>query len=211
MQIKRIARKCWRDKMADNLFSSDQAEYLKQHVKNISNSDLADLMNTCFGLSLTCRQINTYKKNHNLSSGLNGHFPKGHIPVNKGKKYPDMPRNIGMFKKGQKPHNYLPVGSERVNGDGYVDIKVADPHTWVGKHILIWESAHGKKPRGYVIIFADRNTKNFELDNLVLVQRTEFLIMNKRSLITQNTELTKSGLNLAKLYSKLNERKKKGK
>ena len=197
--------------MADNLFSPDQAEYLKQHVKNISNSDLAALMNKRFGLSLTPRQINHYKKNHHLSSGLNGYFPKGNIPVNKGNKYPDMPRNAGMFKKGQKPHNYLPVGSERVNGDGYVDIKVADPHTWVGKHILIWEAAHGKKPRGYVIIFADRNTKNFELDNLVLVQRTEFLIMNKRSLITQNTELTKSGLNLAKLYAKLNERKKKGK
>lgn len=197
--------------MADHLFSPDQAEYLKQHVKDISNSDLADLMNKRFGLSLTCRQINTYKKNHHLSSGLNGYFPKGNIPVNKGKKYPNMPRNAGMFKKGQKPHNYLPVGSERVNGDGYVDIKVADPHKWVGKHILLWEAAHGKKPRGHVIIFADRNTKNFDLDNLVLVQRTEFLIMNKRSLITQNTELTKSGLNLAKLYSKLNERKKKGK
>jgi len=90
--------------------------------------------------------------------------------------------------------------------DANVDIKVADPHTWLGKHILIWEAAHGKNPRGYIIIVADRNTKNFDLDNFVLVQRTEILIMNKRSIITQNTELTKSGLNLAKLYSKLNER-----
>lgn len=194
--------------MAGNLFSPDQAEYLAQHVQNISNSDLADLMNKHFGLSITRQQINAYKKNHHLRSGINSCFQKGHVPINKGKKYPGTPRNSGMFAKGNKVHNYLPVGSERVNGDGYVDIKVADPHTWVGKHILIWEKAHGKRPTGYAVVFADRNTRNFNLDNLILVKRDELLIMNKKSLITKSTDLTRSGLFIAKLCAQVNKRKR---
>ena len=32
------------------------------------------------------------------------------------------------FKKGHIPANYRPVGSERVNADGYIEVKVADPN-----------------------------------------------------------------------------------
>lgn len=193
------------------LLSNEQDKFLRNNVKNISNIDLADLMNKQFGLSLTSRQINTYKKNHKLCSGIITRFEKGHMPFNKGKKIQNMPRNSGMYKKGNKPHNYLPIGTERINGDGYIDVKVADPNKWVAKHVLIWEAAHGKKPKGAVIVFADQNYNNLNLDNLVLVDRKELLIANRKALIKNDTEITKSGLTLAKVYAELNERKKKKK
>ena len=73
-------------------------------------------------------------------------FKKGHVSHNKGKK---MPAEVyarcapTMFKKGNVTHNYKPVGSERVNVDGYVEVKVADPGKWRLKHRVIWEEAHG--------------------------------------------------------------------
>lgn len=85
------------------------------------------LFNAHFCLELSVKQIKAYKKNHGLNSGLDGRFNSGHTPFNKGKK------GLGgweptQFKKGNKPWNYLPVGPERVNGDGYVDTKIADPN-----------------------------------------------------------------------------------
>lgn len=52
-------------------------------------------------------------------------FSKGHIPQNKGKRMsPEVYEKVKgtMFKKGQDPINHRPVGSERVNVDGYVEI-----------------------------------------------------------------------------------------
>lgn len=40
-------------------------------------------------------------------------------------------------------------------------------------HVLVWERAFGKKPRGYQIHHRDNNKANFSLDNLLLVNQSE--------------------------------------
>lgn len=114
-----------------------------------------------------------------LSSVDNGHrFKKGHIPVNKGKQ---MPKHVyekaqaTMFRKGHIPVNHKPVGHERVNKYGYIDIKIAEPNKFVLKHRLIWEQAHGPIPKGYNVQFRDGNRQNCTLDNLYLISRLEQL------------------------------------
>ena len=103
-------------------------------------------------------------------------FKKGHVSHNKGKK---MPAEVyarcapTMFKKGNRTHNYKPVGSERVNVDGYVEVKVADPGKWRLKHRVIWEEAHGPIPRGHNVQFRDGNSQNLSLDNLYLISRAD--------------------------------------
>jgi hypothetical protein len=110
--------------------------------------------------------------------------------------------------KGHKPWNYKPVGTERTNTDGYVEIKTADPNKWRPKHIIIWEKANGPVPKGYVVIFADGNKQNVVLNNLLLISRKELAIMNKRGLIANSADLTKAGLTIADIYLKIGERKK---
>lgn len=187
-------------------FTSDQARFMKENVKGISNKELTDRFNAHFDTNLGINQIKTYKKNHKLSSGLNGQFKKNHVPFNKGKK------GIGgwkptEFKKGHIPKNYMPVGSERVNGDGYVDIKIADPNKWKCKHILIWEKNNGPIPKDHVVIFGDGNKRNFSPDNLILVSRQQLLILNRKKLIQKDIELTKSAVIITKVYQKMYERK----
>jgi hypothetical protein len=135
-------------------------------------------------------------------------FKKGMTPWNKGKK------GTGgweptQFKKGKMPWNYKPVGTERINTDGYVEIKIADPKTWKGKHIIIWEEANGPVPKGHVLIFADGNQQNVTVENLLLVSRRELAVMNKRGLISGDSELTKTGVVIADIYLKIGERKRK--
>jgi len=188
-------------------FTSEQAEFLKEHVCGRGNVELTEIFNAHFDLSLGLNQIKAYKKNHKLDSGLDGRFPTGHVPANKGVK------GAGgweptQFKKGGMPWNYKPVGSERVNSEGYVDIKIADPNKWRAKHVLAWEDASGPVPKGHVLIFGDGNKFNIELNNLILVSRKQLVRLNQLKLIGDNTELTRTGVIIADICNRIGERKK---
>lgn len=187
-------------------YTPEQAVFIKENVTGSSRKELTYMFNACFGLELGVNQITAYLKNHNLKNGLDSKFEPGHIPANKGK-------SVGgweptQFKKGNKPWNYQPVGSERINADGYVDIKVADPNKWKAKHILVWEAANGPVPQGHVVIFGDGNKLNLDLNNLILASRKQLVMLNKHKLIQNDAELTRTGIIVADIYCKIGERKK---
>lgn len=198
--------------MGRSLFAPGQVRFIEQHVSGRSSQELAELVNRRFNLKLTCAQIKSFKKNHKLSSGLDGRFTKGHVPANKGEKkwYPG--GEATQFQKGQMPHNYKPIGVERVNAEGYVDIKIQDGkahRNWRGKHLLVWEEHHGPVPRGHAVIFGDGNRRNFEPDNLILVSREQLAVLNKKNLIQHNAELTRTGIIIANVFRKISARKGK--
>lgn len=188
-------------------YTEAQANFIKENVKGTGTKELTEIFNNYFGLNIKDTSIRAFKKNHKLKSGVNCEFKKGHISHNKG-------THIGgweptHFKKGSKPHNYLPVGSERINGDGYLDIKVTEPNKWRGKHILVWEKINGPLQKGYCIIFGDKDRRNFEPNNLILVSRQQLQILNMNKLIQNDANLTKTGVIIADLYQKIRERKGK--
>ncbi|MCO7125095.1 HNH endonuclease [Sporolactobacillus shoreicorticis] len=190
------------------LLTPEQDQFLSDHVKGLGNAELTAILNENFGLTLTRQQVKTYKKNHGLSSGLTGHYKKGHVPANKGT------HNGGweptQFKKGHQPANYMPVGTEKMKSDGYMYIKIADPGKWRQKHRLIWEKANGRPiPKGHKLIFGDGDRLNFDLNNLILVTDKQMAILNRKGLIRNNAELTQTGIVLADLFSKMHERKRK--
>jgi HNH endonuclease len=90
-------------------------------------------------------------------------FPKGHVPANKGVKgisYPGM--EATQFKKGQMPYTWQPIGTLRINADGYLDRKVSDTRArgfsrrdWVPVHRLVWIEANGPVPEGHIVRFKD--------------------------------------------------------
>jgi len=83
---------------------------------------------------------------------------------------------------------------------------------WTLKHRIVWEQHYKKKiPRGSVIIFADGNKSNLSIENLICVTREELKILNKCRLISSVPELTKTGLNIAKIRIKLAELRKEKK
>lgn len=85
-------------------------------------------------------------------------FKPGLVPWNKGQHYQALGRSIGtQFKPGDRPHTWKPVGTLRVNADGYLQRKCSDtgypPRDWVAIHRLVWEAAHGPVPAGHVVVF----------------------------------------------------------
>lgn len=196
------------------LFTPEQEQFIQDNIKDTLITDLVEQVNNRFNLSITPKQLRYYTKNHNLTSGVCCQFAKGQTPINKGKKMsPEVYEIVKrtMFKKGHTPVNHRPVGSERVNVDGYVEIKVAEPNKWRLKHQVIYEAANGKIPKGHCLIFLDGNKANVSLDNLTLISRQELVRLNKDNLIFQNKEMTKAGINITKIKLAYLQRQKEAK
>ena len=103
-------------------------------------------------------------------------FQNGSVPLNKGKKVsPEIYAKMQptMFKKGQTPVNHRDVGSERVNVDGYIEIKVAEPNRWRLKHRVIWEQVNGVIPKGFNVQFKNHNPQDCRIENLYLISKAE--------------------------------------
>jgi hypothetical protein len=196
----------------DGLFTKEQKDFIKDNVHGISNQKLVDMVNQKFDLSISARQMKSWKNNRHLSSGLKG--SEGTEPPNKGTKgLFNVGGNKTSFKKGQKAQNYKPVGSERIDRDGYVLIKVTDEgpwhKRWRHKHKVLWEQANGPIPKGRCILFLDSNKLNLSLDNLHLITNSQLAILNRKNLISDHPEFTKTGIMIADIFGKIGERKRK--
>lgn len=109
---------------------------------------------------------------------------KGTIPPNKGKKLsPEMRAKLEptFFKKGNVPVNIVPIGTERITDDGYIEIKVKDcslQKNWKLKHRIVWEKHNGPIPKDYNVQFKDGNRQNVAIDNLYIISRRDQLKKN---------------------------------
>lgn len=154
-------------------FPEPIVRYIMANHVGIGPTEMTDKLNEEFGTGYTASQLNGYYRNHHLNSGLTGRFEKGHVPANKGKHPPTVGRMAEtQFKKGHLPHNTKPIGYERINKDGYVEVKVkmrpSSPlcnDNFAPKHRLIWEAVNGPIPKGHKLIFADGDKTNITLDN----------------------------------------------
>lgn len=192
-------------RISKRLTTPEQDEYMRANSAGKTGAELIQIMKDQFGITFTKAQIKAYKARKRINTGLTGRFEKGQIPPNKGKKMPKeayAKAQATMFKKGHRPANTRPVGSEQWRDDGYLWVKIKEPRTWRQKHVLVWEAANGPRPEGHKIIFADQDSDNFDLDNLILVHAAEHAVMCKRRLYSTNPELTKTGLTLARLILK---------
>ena len=138
------------------------------------------------------------KRNEELTDLFNKRFNMN-INVKQIKKF----KNAHHISSGFKSCN-LPVGSERIV-HGYIMVKTAEPNIWIDKQRLIYENVYGKIPLGHRVIFADNNKNNFDIDNLILVTDTQALIMNKNNLRFIDSDLTKTGVIIAKLIDEINK------
>lgn len=190
-------------------WSDEEKEYLKKITPGHHYVEIANMMNKEFDREFTVNQIKGAIGRYKLNTGFNGRFKKGNVPHNKGKKglyYKGCEKT--WFKKGQAPINHKPVGSERIDLDGYTLIKVAEPNKWQLKHRVIYEKAYGLIPPNMAVIFLDKNKRNFNINNLALVSREELAIINKNNFIKENAALSRAGVNVAKVKNKINKLKK---
>lgn len=86
-------------------------------------------------------------------------FKPGQTPWNKGTHFVAGGRSAETrFRKGQKPHTTLPLGSYRINPDGHLQRKVAEASgsnskRWRNVAELVWVAANGPVPPKHIVVF----------------------------------------------------------
>ncbi|MDI9412754.1 MAG: HNH endonuclease signature motif containing protein [Bacillota bacterium] len=190
------------------LFPAEIFYYILENYRGVGPKEMMERLNSKFGTEYSHQQLKSFYNNRKLNSGLDGRFKPGRVPHNKGTRGLHKGGEATQFKKGNLPHNYQPVGTVRVNSEGYIDIKIADPNVWKGKHILVWEQHNGPVPEGHCVIFGDRNRRNFDPENLILVSRAQLARLNQNGLIKDDADLTKAGLNIVNLQQLIADHKK---
>lgn len=113
-----------------------------------------------------------------------------------------------QFKKGNKPHNYLPIGSESER-EGYLYRKVSDHRkpsnkNWKQVHIIVWEQHYGEVPETHRVAFKDGDSKNIIIDNLELIDTRE--LMSRNTILRYPPELKQAIRLTAKLRRTINEK-----
>ena len=139
-------------------------------------------------------------------------FKPGQVPPNKGTKGVTGVQEAcraTQFKPGQMPHTWVPVGSYRINGDGYLEWKFGEepgPYSkrWIPVHRKVWIEANGPIPAGKVVSFRPgmQTTVAAEitLDRLELLSKAEILARNRwqnlppemREIVTLRATLTRA-------------------
>lgn len=186
--------------MHKHQYTAEEQKFMKDYVPGHSYKEIQKAFTEKFGWEISLRQVNSYIGNHHLNTGRTGRFQKGHKPSNKGKKGVCAAGcEKTWFKRGNVPANYRPVGSERINAAGYIEVKVADPDKWKPKHRVVWESVNGEIPKGYIITFRDNDKSNTNIDNLLLIKRNTHAVLNHTGLCEYNGEFKETAICIAEL------------
>lgn len=201
-------------------YSQEEVSWLKEHIQGTSYEDLTKEFNNRFGTSINQKALKSACSRYGLTNGLNGQFKKGQAPFNKGKSQPFKSEETKAhslstcFKKGNRPHNTVPIGSEREE-KGYIRVKVDDKYrgkkNWQPKQQFIYEKAFGSIPEGWVVVFIDGDKRNFELENLMAVPRRALVIFCRKYKVTDDPELNRAYWLLARLQAEASYKEKKGK
>ncbi|MGD6739694.1 HNH endonuclease signature motif containing protein [Photobacterium leiognathi subsp. mandapamensis] len=190
----------------NRILNNEQVAFLRQTYRKYELKETVERLNANFGTQYTFRQIRSFVKNHQIQCGRTGHFTLGQVPHNAGTKGV-MKANKTSFKPGYV-RKQLPIGTERINVQGYIEVKVIDPNTWRLKHRVVWEQHYGPLNKDDVVRFRDGNRTNLDIDNLFVVDRTTHAIINNSYKFNdQPNELKDSVILLAKIDAKLGKLK----
>ena len=169
--------------------------FIIDNHKGVSAKQMARMVREAFGIEISTTPVKTVYHNYGLKSGLDGRFKPGRTSEMKGKTWDEYMSPEGQaasrktqFKAGHTPHNGgSPVGELRIRkavrdkpgSKPYYWQKIAQPNVWRQKHRIEWEEHYGPIPEGHLVAFADGDTLNWHIDNLILETRAQHGIKNR--------------------------------
>lgn len=179
-------------------FTQEMRNYIIQNIPKMPGKELTEKFNKKFNTSYSKR----YLQKQGRLLGVNG--------------------LSGDFKKGMKAWNVKPIGTERLDKNkNFIEIKVKEGkdvndfnECWERKHRYMYKKYHGEIPKNCVIIFLNRDRKDFSKENLVAVDEDVFRLASSALLIPKepcDKEITRTGIMIAELYIKLNQIKARNK
>ena len=164
-------------------WTNEQIEYLKSIAKGTPRKVIVDKINKKFNLNLSMRQLRDCMNSRGIRNNIDKKF---------------------SAKDGNRCQQEKPIGTVSKWECGYTRIKTGD-NEWEFIQRYVWRKHHGEIPPGHSVIFLDGNTDNYNIENLALVNRNELMKYNSMRLNSDNQELNRVAVNLAKIMTKSKE------
>lgn len=175
-------RRCYADEPTDAIARALGREVRQVHAKAVAMG----LKKSHEAKSAASRKVMADPEH----GGRRSQFQPGLVPWNAGTKgLAGQHENsrATQFKPGSRPVTWVPVGSYRLDPDGYLQVKYSDEpgsptRRWMGVHRAVWEAASGPTPAGHVVVFKvgrfSTRLEDITLDALELVSRAELMVRN---------------------------------
>lgn len=175
-----------------HVYTAEERDWLKKHNDEMTRDELADKFNEVFGCNVSRSSVkDVCIKRLGLKRSVNkGCFAKG---------------------DGRVDNSRLPIGTER-RTNGYLMVKYNDikhdgkvthkmfRENWMEKQRYVYEQAHGAIPDGYVVVFLDNDSTNYDIENLYCIPRKILAVMNKNNWFNKNPELTLTAIKWCELH-----------
>ena len=165
-------------------WTNEQIEYLKKIAEGTPRKEIVKKLNDKFDLNLTILQVRDCMNGRGIRNNIDKRF--------------------SAESGGNRCQQEKPIGTISKWECGYTRIKTGD-NEWEFIQRYVWRKHYGEIPKGYSVIFLDGNLDNFDIDNLALVSRHELMKYNSMRLKSNDIELNKTAVNLAKLIVKVKE------
>ena len=168
--------------MIQDLFTDEIKAFIAENYKKLTKPEILKILHSEFNATeITLSRLKNYYHYNGIRSGIKYiHNNAGWNKSIKMKPSTYEKCSATMFKKGRTPLNKKPIGSERVNVDGYIEIKVTESGNWALKHRYVYEQHHNVKlGRNDIVTFLDSNPLNCDIDNLIRVDRATLRTMNQ--------------------------------
>lgn len=161
-------------------YTPEMTAWIRENSKGVEWDDLTPLFNEMFGCDKTARQLRSHAHDNGIHNGV---YHTNHCGS----------------------HNVVrparPVGSKRLDKDGYVVVKVAEPCKWRREQLVVWEQYHEPiDVHKELLIHLDGNRQNNAIENLYKIDRRLIGMINQAGLSRQIApETIKSIETVAKL------------
>ncbi len=119
--------------MKQHRYTAEQIDFIRKIAPGKSIDEIVVLFNQKFDTAVTFKSIKGIMYRNKIKTGMQGYktrFTKGQTAWNKGTKGLQLGGEKGWFKKGVTPPTTLSTGTERVNENDFVIVKIAQPNEW---------------------------------------------------------------------------------
>jgi len=165
------------------VYTIAEREFLKSYIPGHFSYEIQSAFEERFGRCLTYAQIKNFKGNNKIWSGVNTTFKKKHVPANKGKKM-----STEQYAKCK--------GTMFKRGHKAQENR---------------EQHNDKIPPDKIVIFKDNNPLNCDIDNLMLVSKSENLRVNAMGGGCYTGQAKETAVAIARLDILISKRRKKRK
>jgi hypothetical protein len=213
------------------VFSEDEVGFIKANKDNLNNRAMTEALNSKFCAAHTMVQVMNFRKRNGFVYRLFSDEAMEYMRSHSADSYKDICENLNRifgkeytarhvksamhyyklkeFKK--RPKKGSEEFSERLKHSKNCNVEIKVNGRWIPKSRYVYEQATGKKvEKGKVCVFLDGDIYNFDLDNMIFVDRRLLGVVNRHLGGTSKNapDLTKCKYDIARLKCLISEKEK---